>query len=111
MITKELFFKYINNYNEYNNAIERISKAISGKNFSSDIYDSDWNDSVNLMLDVFLEQNFTEGGNDLIYAFLFENDETNPLTLFEKDDTKVVLDTLDKLWDYLYQYKEDYINA
>lgn len=103
MITKESFIDFIKNYKVFNEAVGRIGVAISGKDYCCDIYESDWYNSVGLMLDIFIDSNFTTDGIDLINAYLFEN---IPLIVYEDEnlfekEKEIVIDSLDKLWNYI----------
>ena len=89
MITKESFIDFIKNYKVFNEAVGRIGVAISGKNYCCDVYESDWYNSVGLMLDIFIDSNFTTDGIDLINAYLFEKEK------------EILIDSLDKLWNYI----------
>ena len=70
MISKELFVKFLTKYQTFNEAFERIEEALMGKKYSSNLYESDWYDSVGAMLDLFLESHFTDDGQDLINTYL-----------------------------------------
>lgn len=116
MITKELFVKFLEQYQRFNTAFERIEEALMGKKYSSNLYESDWVDSVGDMLDIFLESHFTECGCDLINWWLFEHDDWG-LILYEKEErnlfneekkTEIIIETLDELYNYLIKHKEDY---
>lgn len=98
MISKELFIKYIEQYQRFNTAFERIEEALMGKKYSSNLYESDWVDSVGCMLDVFLESHLTKEGWDLLNWWLFEDVDK---LIYNKDNTTTSVKTLDELWDFL----------
>lgn len=113
MISKELFVEYLEQYQKFNEAFERIEEALMGRKYSSNMFESDWYNSVGIMLDVFLESHFTESGCDLINAYLFEDCKEfwidKEKTLFEdKKEEHYTYETLDKLYDVMFKFKEDY---
>lgn len=113
MISKELFVKFLKQYQTFNKAFERIEKAIMGRPYSSNMYESDWYESVGYMLDLFLESHFNEYGCDLINAYLFEDCKefwvNKDKTLFEDEkEEHYVYNTLEELYDVLLKFKKDY---
>lgn len=114
MINKECFVKFISKYKEFDTAIERISNSISGKKYSIDLFESDWYEAVGDMLDTFLKSHFTEDGIDIITWWLFEDvdhtiwQQVEPTLFEENTEIKYHLNTIDDLWNYLVEYKEDY---
>lgn len=108
MITKELFVKFLSQYQRFNVAFERIEEALVGRKYSSNLYESDWYDSVGAMLDLFLESHFTEEGVDWISYYLFEDVDdkaayiTRDKDIFnEEKEIRYPLDTIDELWNFL----------
>jgi len=115
MISKELFIKYINEYQVFEKAIERVEYAISGKKFGCNLFESDWYSAVGEMLDTFLDSHFTEYGADWIYYYLFEDVDdkevviTKPKDIFnEQEEIKYHLNSIDELWNFLISDKERY---
>ena len=115
MISKELFVKYLKQFQRFNAAVERIEGALTGRRYSSNLYDSDWYDSVGAMLDLFLESHFTECGADWICYYLFEDVDdkaayvTRDKDIFnEEKEIRYPLDTIDELWDFLLTDKNLY---
>jgi len=115
MISKELFVKYLKQYQRFDAAFERIEEALMGKRYSSNLFESDWYDSVGSMLDLFLESHFTEDGVDWIYYYLFEDVDdkaayiTKDKDMFnEEKEIRYPLDTIDELWDFLQSDKKLY---
>jgi len=113
MISKELFVKYLTQYQRFNSAFERIEEALMGKPYSSNLYESDWVDSVGYMLDIFLQSHFTEDGQNLINAYLFENCrefwiyiDKDLFTDKEKEHYKY--NSLEELYDVMLKFKNDY---
>ena len=109
MLTKELFTKVLSSYNNFSNAIDRISIAITGTNYNCDIVESDWYEAVFQILEGFLKSHFNDNGIDLIYWWLFEL--TDKVITYKKVDGNTVdvdLTTMDNLWTYLISFKEDY---
>ena len=109
MLTKELFIEAINNYNKFTEAIERISDAISGKDYSCNLFESDWYNAVYHLVDCFLKSHFTLEGADLIYWWIFE-DVDKIITIEDENGDKTDMDitTIDSLWDYMVSFKHDY---
>lgn len=113
MISKKLFVKFLEQYQRFDKAFERIEEALMGKKYSSNLYESDWVDSVGFMLDTFLQSHFTEYGCDLINAYLFENCRefwiTEDKNLFEDEkENHYVYNTLEELYDIMLKFKNDY---
>ena len=113
MISKELFVKFLTKYQTFNKAFERIEEALMGKKYSSNLYESDWYDSVGAMLDLFLESHFTEDGCDLINAYLFEdcrefwiNKDKDLFT--DKREEHYEFNSLEELYDVMLKFKNDY---
>lgn len=116
MITKENFEKFIDCWNTYDNAIDRISKAVTGYSYyGTDIYDTDWNNAVGMMLDIFINSHFTEEGADIINYYLFEDIEDKVIYITQEGDLfnksseiKYPLKTPDDLWNFLLTDKKTY---
>ena len=116
MITKEEFIKYISEYQEFEKAIDRIERALSGKSFFRvDLFECDWWESVGIMLDVFTESHFTSLGQDTISWWLWEDVdkviyETVKPDLFNGEEKEIEIDvsTLEGLWNYMINHKNDY---
>lgn len=117
MISKELFVKFLEQYQRFNTAFERIKEALMGRKYSSNLYESDWCESVGNMLDLFLESHFTDDGQDLINAYLFEDCrefwQTKDKTLFEDEkEEHYEFNSLEELYDVMLKFKNDYfLNA
>lgn len=106
MITKEEFYKFISSYQEFYNGIERFEKAITGKNYSFNLLETDWGDAVGKMLDLFLDSHFTDSGVDWITYWLWEDIDDKVVTIDDKDifgDKKKEyhLNSIDELWEFL----------
>lgn len=112
MISKEAFIKYLEQYQKFGEAVERLEEALIGKKYSSNIYESDWNQAVDIMFDEFLKTHFNEAGQDLIYWYLFE--DVDKIIYYPKDifgeDMQIELNSLEDLWKYLISNKEEYFN-
>ncbi len=113
MLSKELFVKFLKHYQRFNNAFERIEEAFMGRKYGSNLYESDWYDSVGFMLDLFLESHFTEGGCDLICAYLFEDCNefwvSKDKNLFEDEkEEHYEYNSLEELYDTMLKFKKDY---
>ena len=113
MITKELFVEFLEQFQRFNSAFERIEKALMGNQYSSNLYESDWYDSVGYMLDIFLESHFTEFGCDLINAYLFDDcrefwADVDKNLFEDKRQEHYVFDSLSELYDTMLKLKNDY---
>lgn len=115
MITKEEFAKYIESYQEFEQAMDRLETAIAGRKYVCNLFESDWYGAVARMLDIFIDSHFTDDGQDLIDWWLFEDVDHIITQKVESDlfteDRKIEYDvnSIDDLWDYLMLYKEDYL--
>lgn len=114
MITKEIFFEFINSIKTFEAAIERMEEAISGKKYGSNLINSDWYESYGKLSDLFLESHFTENGMDLIYWWLYDDVdhiiyESVDEDLFEKKkDVEHDVNNIEDLWNYMISCKGDY---
>lgn len=113
MITKELFKKFISNYNTFDKGIRRIDEAISGPHNYCALFEVDWCDAVSRMLDCFLESHFTDDGQDLINAYLFEDCRefwiNKDKTLFEDEkEEHYEFNSFEELYDVMLKFKNDY---
>ena len=114
MITKEEFIKFISSYQEFYNGLERFEKAITGKKFTCNLFETDWGDAVGKMLDVFLDSHFTEHGCDLISWWIFEDvdhiiTQTVDSDLFNgKSEIEYDINNIEDLWSYLTKFSSDY---
>ena len=113
MITKENFNKFIKEYELFEEDTKRLKEAFCGK--AHIFVECDWVNSVEKMLDVFVDSHFTEKGADWIYYYLFENLEdkrvviTKEVDLFEdKKEIEYHLNSIDELWDFLITDKKLY---
>ena len=105
MISKEEFVTFINSYQEFEKSVDRFDKAITGKSYSTILFESDWYDSVGRMLDIFINSHFSEEAEDWIYYFLWEDIEDKAAYV---DDVKYPLKTIDELWEFLLTDKKLY---
>ena len=55
MISKEDFFKYLTEFQTFEQAIDRIEIAISGSKYGCNLWESDWYGNVSEMLDIFID--------------------------------------------------------
>lgn len=108
MITKKEFIEFMENYQKFVDRISEFDKSITGKSYPSILYETDWFESVNIMLETFLFSHFTDKGLDWIYYYLFENvsDKAAYITqdedMFTKErEIRYPLDTLEELWIFL----------
>ena len=113
MITKELFVNFLEQYQRFNAAFERIEEALMGRKYSSNLYESDWCEAVGYMLDIFLKSHFTEEGQDLINAYLFEDCKefwiNKDKTLFEDEkEEHYKYNSLEELYNIMLKFKSDY---
>jgi len=115
MITKEEFTEYILNYQAFEQSISRMEEAFCGRPHGCNLFECDWVNSVDKMLDIFIESHFTETGSDWIFYYLFETIEdkrvivTKEADLFkEKEEVEYHLNSIDELWDFLLTDKKLY---
>ena len=114
MITKSEFSDFVKEYNEFSNAIDRISEAISpGYYGGCNLFESDWYNAVGQMFDTFVYSHFTEKGADWIFYYMFENIDDKLVTINDEDmfgDKKKEyhLNSIDELWDFLLTDKKLY---
>lgn len=101
MIAKEHFINFFENFDKFTSSLEIIDKAITGKTWSDFIWDSEPVVSVQNMVDAFIRAHFTDYGTDLIYGYYYDNINKKELVITNADKSKIVIDTLDKLYDYL----------
>lgn len=115
MINKENFIKFIESYQEFENGINKLDMAITGRNYPTIVFECGWYDSVGKMLDAFLNGHFTEKGIDWIFYFLFE--DTNDKAAYinqegdmfnEEKEIRYSLESADELWDFLLTDKKLY---
>ena len=114
MISKEEFCNFINNYKTFNEGVERMGKAITGNEYSCNIFESDWCDAFENMAILYMKKVFTKDGEDLIFWWMFEDVDKvisyNMADLFSSG-TEIVFDVedVDSLWDYIMKFKDDYL--
>jgi hypothetical protein len=95
MISKEIFIEYLNKYQLFNNKIEKIEEI-----FGRYIFESDWVDAVGHMLDIFLDENFTEEGKDWIYYALFEEGIDSTVSIPQILSDKGIFEVSGRWWYY-----------
>lgn len=115
MITKEQFIKFITEYKNFDEAIDRIDQAVSGRNWGLNLFECDWYNSVGIMLDTFLDSHFTNDGCDLVTWWLFEDvdklitQKVNPDLFNGESEIEYDVEDIEALWDYIQKYKNDYL--
>lgn len=114
MITKEEFFKFIDNYNCFISGIEKLSNAFTGGH-NCDIFECQWIDAVSIMLDAFIYSHFTDKGADWIFYCLFDPILDKKVTINQEKDifneerkVEYHLNNLDELWNFLLTDKKLY---
>lgn len=114
MISESLFKSIIKSQLHFEERIREFSESISGEAYG--LYDSDWFNSELDVFDGFLKSNFNDEGVDLIYWWMYDDVEkiisiNVERTLFTDSKVKKIsVETLDELWNFINNYKEDYIN-
>ena len=115
MITKENFIKFIQSYIEFQESIDNLDKAITGKNYPTILFETKWYDAVGKMLDSFLDSHFTEYGIDWIFYFLFEDTDNKAAYIKQEGDMfneekeiRYSLESADELWNFLLTDKKLY---
>jgi len=115
MITKEEFTQYITEFENFDEAVDRIERALSGSKWGCNLWESDWYTSVSKLLEIFVDSHFTDKGADWVYYYLFEDIDdklvtiTKPKDIFnEEQKFEYHLNSIDELWDFLLTEKEEY---
>lgn len=117
MITKEDLRKFLDLYSKFDKSVIRMGEAISGKSYpyNTDLFETDWYETVNEMFYTFLESHFIEAGIDWITYYFFENMEDHLVTvnisadLFNKEhEVEYHLNSVDELWNFLMTDKKLY---
>lgn len=115
MINKEQFIKFITNYQEFYEGIDRFEQAITGKRFTCNLLETDWGDAVGKMLDSFLESHFTTDGTDLITWWLFEDvdkiiyQKVDPDLFNGEEEVEYNVENIEDLWKYIIKFKEEFV--
>jgi hypothetical protein len=115
MITKEQFIKFITEYKNFEEAIDRIDQAVSGRSWGLNLFECDWYNSVGIMLDTFLDSHFTNNGCDLVTWWLFEDvdklitQKVDPDLFNGESEIEYDVEDIEALWDYIQKYKNDYL--
>ena len=115
MISKEDFFKYLTDFQIFEQAVDRIEVAISGSKYGCNLWESDWYSAVGKMFDIFVNTHFTELGADWVAYYMFENIEDKLVTIQQEkdifDEEKEIeyhLNSVEELWNFLLTDKETY---
>lgn len=115
MISKEDFFKYLIEYQTFNQAVDRMETAISGSKYGCNLWESDWYSAVGEMFDIFVNTHFTELGADWVFYYMFENIEDKLVTVKQEKDIfneekeiEYHLNSIDELWNFLLTDKKTY---
>lgn len=114
MIIKEEFFKALSEHQKFNDAVDRISKSISGDGYSVYLYETDWANAEGNIFDLFLKSNFTEDAIDIIYWWLYEDVDKIIYKNIEKDlfrkesEESISVETAEQLWDFFKAEPELY---
>lgn len=115
MITKEEFFNYLTEYQNFDKGINRLSEALLGKSSYSSLWEVDWIENVGKMLDIFISSHFTEEGIDWVDYYLFEDIKDKVVHIKqEKDmfneekDIEYHLNSIEELWNFLNTDKKLY---
>ena len=110
MITKEQFIKFITEYKNFEETIDKIYQ-----NWGLSLVECDWYNSVGIMLDTFLDSHFTNNGCDLVTWWLFEDvdklitQKVNSDLFNEESEIEYDVEDIEAFWDYIQKYKNDYL--
>ena len=99
MLNKEQFREFIELVKKY----EDISD--SWYNLGIDILNSDLFNISDKISSLFISSHFTNEGYDLVTWWLYENVSKE---IYE-NDTTIVIDTVDKFWEFLIKDKDIYL--
>ena len=115
MISKEDFFKYLTEFQTFEQAVDRMEIAISGSKYGCNLWESDWYSAVGNMFDIFINTHFTEQGADWVSYYMFENIEDKLVIIKQEkdifDEEKEIeyhLNSIEELWDFLLTDKKAY---
>lgn len=115
MLSKNQFVNFICSYKAFEEAFDRIEKALYGASKYSNLFEADWYEAVGEMLSSFLKSHFTEEGCDLVNWWLFEQvakviyEKFDILDLFADDEEiEISVETIDELWDYMEKRDDIY---
>jgi len=115
MINKEDFFKFISEFQIFEQAVGRMEVAISGSRYGCGLWESDWYSAVGKMFDLFVNTHFTELGADWVFYYMFEDIEDKLVTVKQEKDIfneekeiEYHLNSIDELWDFLLTDKKTY---
>ena len=117
MIVKKDLYCFIAEFQSFEKAIERMEKAISGRKYGCNLFETDWYESVGKMLDTFLESHFTEDGCDLITWWLFEDvdhiiyEHVDPDLFNGEIEIEYDVNEFDRLWSYMVKHEKDYFKV
>lgn len=108
MITKEIFKSYLENWDKFDKYITNIEKSLfPNERIFSSLKETEWFESVGVMLDLFLKTNFTKEGQDCINDYLFGRlDGLHIITVIYpkdifKEEYSITITNLDDLWGFL----------
>ena len=115
MISKEDFFKFISEFQTFEQAVDRMEIAISGSKYGCNLWESDWYSAVGKMFDIFIDTHFTEQGADWVSYYMFEDIEDKLVTVKQERDIfgeereiEYHLNSLEELWNFLLTDKKAY---
>ena len=95
MISKKEFYNFISSYQKFSNGLDRFEKAITGKEFTSILFDTDWGNAVG-------EWWLFEDVDKIIY------EKVDPDLFNGETEVKYDVNTFDNLWNYIKKYEKDY---
>ena len=112
MITKKEFCEFIKSYQEFQDNIDKFDMAITGKNYPTILFETNWYEANGKMLDIFLDSHFTEEGCELITWWLFEDLDhiiyETPDLFSQGQKVEYDVNNIEDLWNYLIINKEIY---
>ena len=115
MINKKEFIEFVKVYEEFENGINRVEKALNeDKPYTIDLWGCDWIDAVCKMWDKFIYSHFTEEGSDLINWWKYEkvdhiiNQKVNPDLFHGESKIEYDVNDIEDLWNFLLTDKKLY---
>lgn len=114
MITKQEFFKAITEHQQFNDAVERMSKNIGGNDCPLYLFETDWCTAEGNLFDIFLKSHFTEEAVDTIYWWLYEDVDkvifiTHEADIFnEETEETIPVRTIGQLWSFFEREPDVY---
>jgi hypothetical protein len=93
-MTKELFTKMILEIQNFGNIVDRMCDVLGTNFFESPLAEVGWN-----LINMLINNNFDEEGQDWINWWLYEKDGNPELKAWDENDNEIPTETIDDLWN------------